>query len=246
MCALTFAGTVEVPGKVEFVHPLHNLAVVSYDPRLIGDTPVRAATLRRPGTRSPGDHVWVVGPAQRLEDALAAYRRWRASSAVAFPLSRTLRFRDSNLEAVQPGERARRLRRGARRQGRRCVALWSSFAFENGAELEQVNRGIPAELVTEMIDVVARPGGRCYSLEAEFDVQSLARARRAGLAGHLGEAPRGAQSDAPAGAQHRSAGRRHARRSAARAGRSAARDRRQGREPLPRSRARRAEAARSR
>ena len=40
---LTFGGALEIPGKVEFVHPLHNLAVVSYDPKLIGTTPVRSA-----------------------------------------------------------------------------------------------------------------------------------------------------------------------------------------------------------
>jgi len=42
---ITFAGTVEVPGKVVFIHPLHNLAVVSYDPKSIGSTPVRAVAL---------------------------------------------------------------------------------------------------------------------------------------------------------------------------------------------------------
>ncbi len=40
---IIFAGTLEIPGKVEFVHPLHNLAIVSYDPKLIGTTPVQRA-----------------------------------------------------------------------------------------------------------------------------------------------------------------------------------------------------------
>jgi S1-C subfamily serine protease len=60
------------------------------------------------------------------------------------------------------------------------LALWSSFAFESQRELEQVNRGIPADLVSEMIGVVA-DGRPLYSFEAEFDVQSLAGARELGL-----------------------------------------------------------------
>ncbi|HWG68515.1 MAG TPA: trypsin-like peptidase domain-containing protein [Steroidobacteraceae bacterium] len=175
---ITFAGTVEVPGKVVFIHPLHNLAVVSYDPKAIGSTPVRAATLLTKGLAA-GDDVWVVG--QRADMKIRSQRTQVASvDPVAFPLSRTLRFRDSNLEAVSlinpPGDYDGVL---ADEKGN-VLALWSSFAYESARELEQVNRGIPAQLVSDMIGVVAdsRP---LYSFEAEFDVQSLAGARDLGL-----------------------------------------------------------------
>jgi pro-apoptotic serine protease NMA111 len=175
---ITFAGTVEVPGKVVFVHPLHNLAVVAYDPKSIGATPVRAATLLTKSL-SAGDDVWVVG--QRADSKILSQKTQISSvDVVSFPLSRTLRFRDSNLEAVSlinpPGDYDGVL---ADEKGN-VLALWSSFAFESQRELEQVNRGMPAELVSEMIGVVA-DGRPLYSFEAEFNVQSLAGARGLGL-----------------------------------------------------------------
>jgi S1-C subfamily serine protease len=175
---ITFAGTVEVPGKVVFIHPLHNLAVVAYDPKSIGTTPVRAATLlTRP--LSAGDDVWVVG--ERADDKILSQKTQISSvDVVSFPLSRTLRFRDSNLEAVSlinpPSDYDGVL---ADEKGN-VLALWSSFAYETQRELEQVNRGMPAELVSEMIGVVAE-GRPLYSFEAEFNVQSLAGARELGL-----------------------------------------------------------------
>jgi pro-apoptotic serine protease NMA111 len=175
---ITFAGTVEVPGKVVFIHPLHNLALVSYDPKSIGNTPVRAATLLSKPL-SAGDDVWVVG--QRADSKILSHKTEISSvDVVSFPLSRTLRFRDSNLEAVSlinpPNDYDGVL---ADDKGN-VLALWSSFAFESQRELEQINRGIPADLVSEMIGVVA-DGRPLYSFEAEFDVQSLAVARELGL-----------------------------------------------------------------
>jgi len=175
---LTFNGTVEVPGKVEFIHPLHNLAVVSYDPRSIGDTPVRAATFVTRELR-PGEDVWVVG--QRSDMKVLSQRTQVASvDVVSFPLSRTLRFRDSNLEAVNLVNGPSDVDGVLANDRGEVVALWSSFAFETQRELEQVNRGIPADLITEMINVV-EDGRQLYSFEAEFNVQSLASARKLGL-----------------------------------------------------------------
>ena len=94
-----FAGTLEIPGKVEFVHPLHNLAIVSYDPKLIGTTPVRSAKLldRR---IVPGESLWVVGMGADSE-LNARTTQVATLTPIQLPLSRTMQFRESNLETIQ-------------------------------------------------------------------------------------------------------------------------------------------------
>ena len=175
---LTFAGTLEVPARVVYVHPIHNLAVVSYDPKLIGDTPVKAAVLKPQELRA-GDAVWAVGlNTDSVVQSQAA--TVAAVDAVAFPLSRTLRFRDANLETVRlvngPGEYDGVL---ANKQGE-VVATWSSFSYEAGRDLRQENSGIPIDLALEMLPLVQQ-GLPLYSLEAEFSPVSLAGARSLGL-----------------------------------------------------------------
>jgi S1-C subfamily serine protease len=175
---LTFAGTIEVDGLVEYVHPLHNLAVVRYDPKQLGDTPVRAVKFagRQPVT---GETVHVVGlhPDNRVVSQQATVA---SIGPVAFPLSRTLQFRDANLEIMRlvngPADYDGLIvdRRGE------VLALWSSFAYEDGRDLVQQNLGVPAGIVQEMLEY-ARDGRPLYSAEAEFGLLSLAEARRLGL-----------------------------------------------------------------
>ncbi|MFO1466718.1 MAG: PDZ domain-containing protein [Steroidobacteraceae bacterium] len=175
---LTFGGTLEVPGRVVFVHPLHNLAMVAYDPRAIGDTPVRSATLSTRELKS-GDDVWAVGLRADLK-LMSQKTQVSSVDAVSFPLSSTLRFTDSNLDVVSlvnpPADYD-----GVLADDRGEVqALWSSFAYESQRTLQQVSRGVPADLVAEMISVVegVRP---LFSLEAELELQPLASARKLGL-----------------------------------------------------------------
>lgn len=175
---LTFAGSIEVPGRVEYLHPLHNLAAISYDPALIGETPVRAATLR-PSELQPGDQVWAVGLRQ---DGKVQSRSTTVASVdpVAYPLTRTLRFRESNLETVSlvngPGDYDGVL---VDKNGE-VLASWASFAYEVGRDITQENRGIPAELLAETLQLV-REDAPLHSLEAELRPVTLASARRLGL-----------------------------------------------------------------
>ena len=175
---VTFAGSLEVPGKVEQLHPLHNLAIVSYDPTTIGDTPVEAATFNT-APLTPGDDVWVVGI--KADHQLVHQQSTVASvDPLVLPLSRTLRFRDSNIEGIDlvtaPADVDGVLvdRRG------RVSALWSSFMIQPGAEPTQFNRGVGSELVVEFIDTV-REGRPFYSLEAEFVYAPLFAARKMGV-----------------------------------------------------------------
>lgn len=175
---VTFAGTLEVEGRVEYIHPLHNLAVVSYDPRAIGDTPVRSARFA-PREVLPGEEVTVVG-LNREHRLLSQRTRVASVDPVAFPLSRTLQFRDSNLATIRLVSGPTGFDGVIADDRGAVLALWSSFAFENGRQMQQENQGVPAELVLEMLAHV-RDGRPLHSLEAEFTTVTLAEARRLGL-----------------------------------------------------------------
>jgi S1-C subfamily serine protease len=175
---LTFGGELEIPGRVEFIHPLHNLAVVSYDPKLIGTTPVRSANLSLAPLRE-GDSITAIGMNGDGE------LRSRNTSVVAvepldLPLSRTMQFRDSNLESVEllnpPNEFDGVL---VDKEGR-VQAMWSSFPLETARETLQGNRGVAVDLVVEMLDRVRR-SVPFHTLDVELNPRSLTEAGRLGL-----------------------------------------------------------------
>ena len=175
---VVFAGTLEIPGKVEFVHPLHNLAIVSYDPKLIGNTPVRSAKLldRR---IVPGEDLWVVGMGPDSELNTRA-TQVADLSPIQLPLSRTMQFRESNLETIQLVNGPTDFDGALTDSAGSVIGLWSSFAWENGRDLQQENRGVAIGVVSDMLRRV-QANQPLYSLEAEFVPQPLAAARRLGL-----------------------------------------------------------------
>jgi S1-C subfamily serine protease len=175
---VTFAGSLQVDAKVEYIHPLHNFAVVSYDPSIIGDTPVRSAVLN-PKMPATGDLLLTVG---LKSDHQLAYQESVVSSVdpVMLPLSRTMRFRDSNLEVIDLVNGPTDFDGVLLDEAGKVVATWSSFAYQSGGESGQLNRGVSADVLAEFIETV-KTGRPIYSLEAELTYAPLFAARKLGL-----------------------------------------------------------------
>lgn len=175
---ITFAGSLQVRGKVEYVHPLHNLAIVTYDPELIGDTPVRAAKFST-DELAAGDDVWVIG---LKGDHQLVHQASTVSSVdpITLPLSRTMRFRDTNLDAIALVNAPKDIDGVLVNKKGEVVAKWASFAYQTGGESGQFNRGISSELVEEFVEVV-QSGRPVYSLEMELGYTPLFAARKLGL-----------------------------------------------------------------
>jgi S1-C subfamily serine protease len=175
---LIFAGAIEIPGKVEYIHPLHNLAVVSYDSKLLGNTPVRAAKLNTADLQA-GQMVWAVG--------LDSDSKVKSQSATVaeiepaeFPLSRSLQFRETNLELINLVNGPDNFDGVLVNKKGEVVSTWSSYLIEQGRTPQQVMRGIPADILAETLQL-ASSGEMLRSLEAELSPISLADAGRLGL-----------------------------------------------------------------
>ncbi len=137
---LVFAGSVEVPGEVVFIHPVHNLAFVRYDPRLLGDTPIRSAELRAEPLE-PNDDVWVVGMSPE-QDLVSRASRVSTVESFSLPLTTPPRFRETNLDVTLLTDSPTTVGGVLADRKGRVYAYWASFSA-----------GVPAQSYFAAIDV---------------------------------------------------------------------------------------------
>ena len=189
---LTFNGTLEVTAVVAYVHPVHSLAVLQYDPEQLGQTPVREADFA-PQLPAPGEEVLLAGfrPGQELAIRTHQAGSLRLIDASSHPLGA---YRESNLEVVEV-ENADADWSGVMLDPKgRVSALWSGFPFNAGeqrvqtagggttmAHVQRMSRaGLPAEHVQAMLDLLKR-GAAWRSLEVAWEAIPLSVALRRGL-----------------------------------------------------------------
>jgi len=189
--SLTFGGSVRIPGRVVYLHPEHNLAVVGYDPALLGDTPVRSARLRT-DPLEVGDEVELVGMTTR-QRLVSRSTRVARKEPLSLPITSPPRFRESNLELVALADGAASIGGVLADRKGRVRAYWASFSRDAGKDVSSFFAGIES---ARLVDVVAplregRPVG-WRTLGVELSPLTLADARSRGLsderAGRIEEA----------------------------------------------------------
>ena len=175
---LTFGGSLEVPGEVAWLHPVHNLALVSYDPAAIGETPVRAA---RFGARLPdvGDRIFMVGLNRRSE-VVSRRTRVGSTSALVLPLPSPPSFRPMNVDTLRPEDASASSGGVLAHRNGEVLALWASYVDLSGDPSGHF-AGLPAGVITDMLDHLRGEGGDWPDLGIEWREVTIAQARQFGL-----------------------------------------------------------------
>lgn len=177
---ITFAGSVEVPAELVYLHPEHNLAVVRYDPARIGATKVRAAVLRDVDLEV-GDPVWMVALTS-TERVVSRRTQISRREPMQMPLTHPPRFRDTNLEIATLEDAAQSVGGVLTDRLGRVLAFWASFSSGSDAATEGFFGAISIDQVERMIDPLRRGEPVAWhTLGLELEPLTLAEARDRGL-----------------------------------------------------------------
>lgn len=175
---ISFAGQLRVPGSVRYLHPVHNLAIVQYDPAHLQGTQVRAARFRHVDLE-PGDRVWQIG-LDASGDLVEYPTRVARTGSILLGASRTPRFRDINIEGVSLVDSLTSVGGVLTDRRGRVVAGWLSF-MDHRRDRAGL-RGLPSAFLTRVVEPLRAGEPVDYRfLGAELRPLGLDAARDRGL-----------------------------------------------------------------
>ncbi|XP_052729611.1 protease Do-like 7 isoform X1 [Vigna angularis] len=143
---LSFAAfPVEIPGEVVFLHPVHNYALISYDPSAlgpVGGSVVRAAELLPEPALRRGDSVYLVGLSRSLQATSRKSVVTNPCAALNIGSADSPRYRATNMEVIELDTDFGSTFSGviADEQGR-VQAIWGSFSTQKKGKRRKKKTG---------------------------------------------------------------------------------------------------------
>ncbi|XP_068642397.1 protease Do-like 7 [Aristolochia californica] len=194
----------EIPAEVVFLHPVHNYALVAYDPSALGSAGaslVHAAALFPEPALRRGDSVYLVGLSRSLQATSRKSTVTNPCAALNIGSADCPRYRAMNMEVIELDTDFGSTFSGVLTDERgRVQALWGSFSTQlkygcSSSEDHQFVRGIPIYAISQVIDKIVhgvdgplllingkkRPMPLIRILEAELYPTLLSKARSFGL-----------------------------------------------------------------
>jgi S1-C subfamily serine protease len=173
---IVVGGSALIPGRVVALHPEHNLALVSYDPKLLRGAPLVSAELD-PEPLAPGDELWLVTMTAR-QQLLGRKSKVERVDLPAIPVPDTPRFRETNVDLVSLSDETASIGGVLADKRGRVRALWASFSTDAGAKSSSFFAGLPSAVLK---DWLAARGRAWRTLGAELEALPLFRARERGV-----------------------------------------------------------------
>jgi pro-apoptotic serine protease NMA111 len=177
---LTFNNRLEIPAAVEYVHPLHNVVLLSYDPALLKNIAVAQITLSDT-TLVAGDAVLQIG---LNYDGVVEYRQTEVDTVDELWLRQfeVPQYVDRNLKGIFLVNPNNAIDGILVNEQFEVTALWSSFEHSDneGKESNSSMVGMSADYVRDLI-ALAQSKKPVYSLDLSLTLIAPVNALQMGL-----------------------------------------------------------------
>ena len=175
---LTFFSTYKVPGKVVYLHPLHNIALLQYDPALLGGVEIKSLPLAQefPSVETPLEMI-----GYRSDGTIRKQKAANVSEVTLyFNTPRFSRFQQVPVDVLNVTLGGPTLGGVLLDDSGTVQAVWQSFAYQDGDDISQGEWAMPAALVHDTVQQYLS-NEPFYIAPAKFEYNSLEIARERGL-----------------------------------------------------------------
>lgn len=178
---LTFFGSTSITGRVVFVHPRHNVALLQYDPALLQGASIEQLELSDATNGQLPEGLTMIG--YRADGTFRAHPIDDISAlTVGFNPPGLARFQQSTLDVFGIPNVPPSLGGPLIDDNGLVHAVYMSFAFEEGREIRQREWAMPAAVVKQALTLY-QSQKPYYSIDVKLAYRPLYEARQLGLPG---------------------------------------------------------------